>query len=249
MKMEKIVVNNVSKKFSMESKRNTNTLQRIVSILMGKENKSYLWALRNVSFSVKSQEIVGIIGYNGSGKSTLLKIISGIYTKDCGSIKTKGKVVPILGAGTGLNNRLTMKDNIYLLGTFLGLSQKEIKIRFNDIVNFSGLGNFVNTKLYKFSSGMMKRLAFSISVHSDPEVLLLDEVFEVGDKNFKIIAAKKIHELAKKGSSIIFVTHNIDNIKLQCDRVIWLHKGKILMTGKPKLVCHKYMTTELSPSL
>lgn len=239
--MERIIVRNVSKRFNIGLKKKQSTLQRIVSILPGEGPKRYIWALRNLSFSANSGEIVGIIGYNGSGKSTLLRVISGIYKEDCGSIETKGKVVSVLGMGAGFNERFTMKDNIYLTCTLLGMSRREIKRRFNGIVDFTGIGQFLNTELYKFSSGMVQRLSFSIAVHCDLEVLLLDEVFEVGDKNFRKLTAKKICELAKEGATVLFVSHEIVNILDYCDRVIWIHNGEIVMEGEPKRVCSAYM--------
>jgi len=196
--------------------------------------------LREISFSVEGGEVVGIVGENGSGKSTLLRIIAGIYDRDGGEVKTKGKIIPLINLNIGLMDRLTMEDNIYLCCGLFGLSRKETKRSFDSIVEFSELINFVNTKIYQFSEGMKQRLSFSIAVHCNPDILLLDEVFEVGDEDFKIKSANKIKDFVKSGVTVLLVSHELQLIERYCDRAIWLDKGSIVKQGKAQEVVERY---------
>ncbi|MDP3027430.1 MAG: ATP-binding cassette domain-containing protein, partial [Nanoarchaeota archaeon] len=181
-KEEGIIVEHISKTFQIGFKKHQSALERFISLFSGKEPKKIIQALKDVSFTAEKGEIVGIIGENGSGKSTLLRVIAGIYDKDEGKIITRGKIISVINLRVGLQDRLTMKDNIYLCCSLFGLSQKDIKKNFSLIVEFTELENFVNTKIYQFSEGMKQRLAFSIAIHCNPDILLLDEVFEVGDE-------------------------------------------------------------------
>lgn len=237
--MERIIVENVSKKFQIGFKKHQSALARFVSLFSGKEPKKTLVALKEISFKVKEGEILGIIGKNGSGKSTLLRVIAGIYDAE-GKIITEGKIISLINLNIGMQSRLTMKDNIFLCCSLFGLSQKEIKQKFNSIVNFSELESFVDTKLYQFSNGMLERLAFAIAIHCNPNILLLDEVFEVGDENFKKKSANKIKELTKKEVTVMLVSHDLKMIEKYCERVIWLDKGKVKKEGKTKEVIEKY---------
>ena len=234
--MERIILDNVSKKFWIGVKKNQNSLQQIISLISGREPKKNFFALKEVSFSVHEKEIVGIIGKNGSGKSTLMRIISRIYKKDSGKIFSQGKILPMIGLYLALNPRLTMKDNIFLTGLLVGMSQNEIKMKYKSIVEYAGLGNFENTKIYQFSEGMKQRLAFSIAIHTDSDIYLLDEVFEVGDEDFKKKSAETLRRKAEKGASIIFVTHDLEMIKKYCNKIIWLEKGKIKKIGGKEVV-------------
>jgi len=238
--MERIIVDNAGKKFKIGFIKSQSALARLVSLLSGREPKKIIWALKDVSLKINPQEVVGIIGENGSGKSTLLRCISKIYKTDAGKIKTNGKIISLIGLDIGMQHRLTMKDNIYLCCSLFGLSRQEIKQKFDSVIKFSELQQFVNTKLYQFSEGMKQRLAFSIAVHCEPEILLLDEVFEVGDEKFKEKSANKIKELVKKGVSVILVSHNLSIIEKHCDRAILLAKGSIKKEGKTKEVLRAY---------
>lgn len=238
--MERIIVENVSKKFKIGFKKNQSALARFVSLFSGIEPKRIIWALKEVSFSVSSEKIVGIVGKNGSGKSTLLRIIAGIYDVDSGKVSTNGKIVSLINLSMGLKEKLMMEDNIYICCSLLGLSIKEIKKRFNSIVEFSELGNFIDTKIYQFSEGMKQRLAFSIAIHCYPDILLLDEVFEVGDKEFKVKSTKKIKEFTKNGTTVLLVSHGLDIVERYCDRVIWLDEGRIVRIGDTKEVLNEY---------
>jgi len=238
--MQRIIVKNVSKKFKIGFEKNQGILAKFISFLSGKTPQRILQVIDNISFNVETGKIVGIIGKNGSGKSTLLRIIAGIYNKETGQINTHGKIVPLINLYSGLNERLTLKDNIYLYSSLFKLSLKEIKEKFNSMVGFSELKDFVNTKVYQFSGGMKQRLAFSIAVHCNPDILLLDEVFEIGDEIFKHKSANKIKELTKNGVSVLLASHELWIIEKYCDRVIWIDKGKIVKQGDPKNIIEEY---------
>lgn len=240
MEEKRIIAEKLGKKFKIGFVKSQGALARLVALLSGREARRTIWALNGVSLIVNQGEIVGVIGKNGSGKSTLLRCISKIYKADAGKIKTKGKIISLIGLDIGMQHRLTMKDNIFLCCSLFGLSKQEIKKRFQDIVKFSELQDFVNTKLYQFSEGMKQRLAFSIAISCSPEILLLDEVFEVGDENFKEKSARKIKELVKKGVSVMLVSHDLNIIEKHCDRVILLAKGSIKKEGKIRKVLRAY---------
>jgi ABC-type polysaccharide/polyol phosphate transport system ATPase subunit len=237
---KKIIVENISKKFKIGFKKHQSALERVIDLFSGKEPKRTIQALKDISFIVKKGEIVGIIGENGSGKSTLLRTIAGIYQQDEGRILTNGKVISLINLRIGLQDRLTMKDNIFLVSSFFGLSYKEIKEKYNLIVGFAELDSFVNTKIYQFSEGMKQRLAFSIAIHCNPEILLLDEVFEVGDESFRKKSGDKIKEFVKGGGSVILVSHHLNIVEKYCGKVIWLEKGKIKKEGKTKKIIKEY---------
>lgn len=239
--MKRIIVNNLSKKFKIGTKRNQNALSRFISIFSGRETKKEILALRNISFEAESGDVIGLIGKNGSGKSTLLRAIARIYDKDEGEIITTGNLISIINLNIGLKERLTMKDNISFCCSIFGLSTKQIQERFNSIVEFAELKEFVDTKLYQFSNGMLQRLAFSIAAHCNPDILLLDEVFEVGDETFKKKSAEKIKELVAKGASVLLVSHDLDIIKRYCNKIIWLDNGKKIMEGKSNEIIKNYL--------
>jgi len=171
----------------------------------------------------------------------LLRIIAGIYKKDKGIVQTKGNIIPLISLKAALRDRLVMKDNIYFLGSLLGLSQKEIREKFNMIVDFAGLEKFVKTKIYQFSDGMKQRLAFSIAIHCNPEILLFDEVFAGGDEDFRNKSSDAIKKLLKKGCSALLVSHNLDLIKSNCNRTIWMEKGEIIKQGDSEKVIKEYI--------
>ena len=240
-----IIVKNISKKFKIGFEKNQGILARIISVFSGKEPKKDLEALKDVSFEVDSGELLGIIGNNGSGKSTLLRVIAGIYRQTGGEISINGKIVSLINLGAAMKVRLTMKDNIYLMGSMLGMSNYEIKNKLRLIVDFSGLKDFLNTKIYQFSSGMIQRLVFSIAVHSNPDILLLDEVFEVGDEDFKKKSVQKNKELAGNGASIILVSHDLEMIRKYCTRALWMNKGKIVKMGNAQEVIENYLKADV----
>lgn len=238
--MQRIILKNVSKKFKIGFEKNQGTLARFVSLFSGRETKKTIQVLNNISFSARAGEVIGIIGKNGSGKSTLLKIIAEIYNKDGGEIKTNGKITSLINLNTGLKERLTMKDNVVLCCSLFGLSKKEIKKIFNSIIELSELRDFINTKIYQFSEGMKQRLAFAIAVYSRPEILLLDEVFEIGDESFKEKSVAKIKNLVEQGATVLLVSHDLNLIKEHCHRLIWLEKGHLVKQGRPQEIIKEY---------
>ncbi len=246
----KIIIDSVNKKFRRDYKKNEGILARLLSFL-NENDKIEFNALKNISFKVNEGEIFGVIGKNGSGKSTLLRVIAGIYKPDSGSIKTRGEIVYLTGFDHGLQRKLTMRENIYLLGILRGLSKKEINEKFDEIVDFSGLREYLDAKVYQFSTGMINRLSFSITffciVHKNPGIILIDEVFGVGaDIDFREKSLKKMEELIKKGSSVILASHDLELIKKYCDKVIWLDNGYIVKIGKGEEIINHYMKSENS---
>ena len=239
-KGDRIIVKNVSKKFRIGRKPQS-SLARFISIFSGKEPKKNFLALKNVSFNVEKGEILGLIGDNGSGKSSLLRIIAGIYDSDEGSIYTDGKIISLINLFIGLQERLTMRDNIYMCCSLFGLYREDIGKRFYSIVEFAELESFLNTKLYQFSDGMLQRLAFSIAIHCDPEILLIDEVFEVGDEEFREKSSRRIREIVRNGGSVILISHDMNMIRKYCDRALWLDDGKIKEIGRPKEIIGGYL--------
>lgn len=236
-KVVRVVVKNVTKRFCRKIKKiEKSTLAKIVSLVSINESDKEFKALNRVSFNISAGEIFGMIGKNGSGKSTLLKIIAGVYSPDSGLVKTRGKLIYITGFGQGLKPKLTMKENIYLMGSVLGLSKTEIDKKLDKIVKFSGLKDYLYTKVDKFSSGMVTRLGFSISIycfsHHKPDILIIDEAFGGGgDITFQDKAAKKMEELIKCGATVIMASHSLALVKKHCNRVVLLDKGKIVKEG------------------
>ncbi len=234
--MKRIQVKNLSKDFKIGARKSQGALAHFTSFFSGKNYKRNISVLKEVNFSVESGDIVGIIGNNASGKSTLLRLIAGIYKEDSGEIKTNGKIISLLNLNIGLKDKLTMKDNIYLCASLFGLSRKEIKESFASIVGFSELRDFINTKIYQFSEGMKQRLSFSIAVHCKPDILLLDEIFEIGDAKFKTKSVEKIKELTRKEASVILVSHELWMIEKYCNKVLYLDKSRIAGKGGIEIV-------------
>ncbi|MFH1358800.1 MAG: ATP-binding cassette domain-containing protein [archaeon] len=241
----RIRLKEVVKVFDLNSKANKSALENTLSFL-GKKEKNKFVVLNDINLEVKPGENIGLIGKNGSGKSTLLRVIAGIYRIDKGEVEVSGELVYLTGFGYGLKPKLTMTENIFLSGSLMGLGQDSIKQRFDEIVEFSGLKDYLDTKLFKFSTGMQIRLASSIVlhcvVHRNPDILLIDEVLGAGaDTNYQEKALRKMEELLKGGASVVFVSHNLEAVKEYCDRVIWLEKGKVVMEGNPEEVTDAYL--------
>jgi len=239
-----INVENISKKFKIGKKKNP-ALAIVLSLLKKKGKSRELRVLDSISFQVMEGEIFGVIGRNGSGKSTLLRTIAGIYLPDSGNIETNGKVFYLSGLDAGLTPKLTMRENIFLVCSILGLTKSETNRIFDKIVEFSGLKTFLDTEVEKFSSGMTSRLNYSITIHClehhDPDILLLDEVFGAGgDANFQEKATAKMEELIKGGATVILVSHSLDVIEKHCHRAILLEQGRILKEDTPKKVIEEY---------
>jgi ABC-type polysaccharide/polyol phosphate transport system ATPase subunit len=245
--MERIFLDKISKEFTVDAK-NKRALEGISSFFnrqIKRQDKTKIQVLKNISFSAQAGEKIGIIGKNRSGKSTLLRTIAGIYTADSGQIKTNGKIVYLDGLAPGLKNRLTMRENIYLIGSLWGFSQKDIKSKLNTIIEFSELGEFINTKIFQFSAGMVARFSFSATIHfvehSNPDIMLLDEVFSAGaDKDFQIKAIQKMENLIKGGTTALLINHDLGLIKNYCHRAIWIDNGQIVKDGLPQEICDAY---------
>ena len=240
MSENSINVKNVSKKFRLYHEKRTTLFESIVGSVNRKPHYEILQVLDDISFNVKKGESFGIVGRNGSGKTTLLRILSNIYQPDCGSIETKGIVVPVLALGLGFHPDLTAITNIYQSSILLGISKKQIKEKIDDIIKFAELEKFADTKIKNFSSGMAMRLAFSTAVQVDPAVLLLDEVMAVGDINFQKKCLDVMLDFKKRGKSIVLVSHGPDSIQSFCDRAMFIKDGSIDIIGKPDEVIDSY---------
>jgi ABC-type polysaccharide/polyol phosphate transport system ATPase subunit len=235
-----IQVNNVSKTFRIPHEKIASLRGAFVN-LFKKNSYEEFKALDDVSFEVKKGEFFGIIGRNGSGKSTLLKILAGIYEADKGKTKINGLISPFLELGIGFNPELSGRDNIYLNASVLGLSRKQIDKKFNDIVAFSELERFIDQKLKNYSSGMQVRLAFSVSIHANRDILLMDEVLAVGDANFQQKCISEFNKYKKLGKTVILVTHDMLTVQKYCDRAMLLRNGKVEMVGDPQKVGNRYI--------
>lgn len=236
-----IKVKNVSMKFNLGIEKGFSLKQGFVDFFKGKKKqKNEFWALTDVDFEVKKGEVVGFIGSNGAGKSTLLKVIAGVMKPTKGSIEVGGNICPMIELGAGFDFDLTARENIYLNGAVMGYSKSFIDEKFNDIVEFSELQDFLEVPVKNFSSGMVARLAFSIATVVDPEILIVDEILSVGDLAFQQKSENKMRSMIGGGTTVLFVSHSITQIQKICDRVIWLEHGKIQMIGESKEVCEAY---------
>ena len=235
-----IEVNDISMGFRMDMNKVTSLKEWVVTWLKKKQKYQMFWALQDVSFNVQKGQVVGIIGRNGSGKSTLLKIISGLYPPTKGNVKVQGRIVPMLELGSGFDPELTGRENVYLNGAILGYSESFLKEKFDDILEFSELGSFIDMPLKTYSSGMMMRLAFSVATIVQPEILIVDEILAVGDEAFQQKSRAKMMELMSGGTTVLYVSHSLDQIRELCNKVIWLDHGQIKMQGDTKEVCDAY---------
>jgi ABC-2 type transport system ATP-binding protein len=240
-----ISVKNISKKFSIPHER-MNTLKGAFVNIFRKKTYESFYALKDISFEVKKGEFLGIIGRNGSGKSTLLKILAGVYVADEGKVDIHGLISPFLELGIGFNPELSGRDNVYLNATVLGLTRKEIDKKFDSIVAFSELKRFIDQKLKNYSSGMSVRLAFSVAIHANREILLMDEVLAVGDSNFQRKCINEFEKYKKLGKTVILVTHDIQTVIEYCDRVILINNGEIIKIGEPQKVVLEYQELNMS---
>ena len=228
---KKYVIKHVTKKPDDKKERAKLALYNLTHPKQANQKEDF-WALNGVNFEVKQGEKVGIIGKNGAGKSTLLKIISRITEPTDGKIEFYGKISSMLEVGTGFNRELTGRENIYLNGAILGMTRAEIDAKFDDILEFSEVGKFIDTPVKRYSSGMFVRLAFAVASHLDPDILLVDEVLAVGDTRFQKKCIQKMRSIADSGKTILFVSHQMNTIRQLCDRVIVLKEGKVIYDGE-----------------
>lgn len=239
--MENIVeVKNVTMRFRMGNVPINSLKEYVTASIKGNLKHNEFIALDNVSFSVKKGETLGLIGTNGAGKSTTLKLIAGILKPTEGSITVKGNIIPMLELGAGFDLELTGKENIYLNGAILGYSKEYIDSKFNEIIEFSELGDFIEVPVRSYSSGMMSRLAFSIASVMQPEILIVDEILSVGDAKFQEKSGNRMKELMSGGTTVLFVSHSIGKIEELCSKVVWLDHGKVVDYGDAIEVCQKY---------
>ena len=206
-----------------------------------KSSKELFWALKGISFDIKKGECVGVIGKNGAGKSTLLSLLLGVSFPTKGTITMKGRRTPLLALGAGFHPDISGRENIIINGILLGHTKKEIMKKSEEIIKFSEIEEFIDMPVRTYSNGMYMRLAFAVAIHTDPEILLIDEILSVGDEFFQIKSGEAIKKLINKGVTTVFVSHSMDAIKSICSRVIWLEHGVIKADGKPDEVVAQYL--------
>ncbi|MDQ0244812.1 ABC-type polysaccharide/polyol phosphate transport system ATPase subunit [Bacillus fengqiuensis] len=235
-----IEVNNVSMKFNIGTERIYSLKEYFIKSMKRQLHFEEFWALKGVSFKIEKGQVFGMVGLNGAGKSTLLKIIAGVLKPTVGSAKINGTIAPLIELGAGFDMELTARENVFLNGAVLGYSEKLLKEKFNEIIDFAELHDFVDVPLKNFSSGMVARLAFSVATLVEPDILILDEILSVGDHHFKEKSGKRIKKMMENGVTVIFVSHSIDEVRNLCDRVLWLDRGKLKMLGDAETVCSLY---------
>lgn len=235
-----IEVKNVSMRFRMANDNIRSIKEYVVQMLRGKIKYNEFEAMKDVSFDVMPGEVVGLVGHNGAGKSTTLKVISGILKPSEGSVNVRGNIAPMLELGSGFDYDMTGRENIFLNGAILGYSEAFLKSKYDEIVEFSEIGQFIDIPLRNYSSGMIARLAFSIATVVVPEVLIVDEVLSVGDANFQQKSYNRMMELMHGGTTVLFVSHSLPQIRSMCNRVVWLDHGQVKMFGDTQTVCDAY---------
>lgn len=243
-------IDNVTMRFNLGIEKGLSFKQLFVDLFnkekrKQKRKKEEFYALTDVSFKVKKGEVVGFVGSNGAGKSTLLKVVAGVMKPTKGKVKVNGNICPMIELGAGFDMELTAKENIYLNGAILGYSKEFIESKFEEIVEFSELREFLDVPVRNFSSGMVARLAFSVATVVDPEILIVDEILSVGDLAFQQKSEQKMRSMIGGGTTVLYVSHSLDSIKSLCDSVVWLDHGKIIEQGDAKTVCKHYIESTL----
>lgn len=234
-----IIVNNVTKTFNVFYDK-TNTLKEKL-LFWNRSKKEVRTVLKDISLTIKKGEVVGLIGVNGSGKSTLLKLMTKIIYPNKGTVETRGKLTSLLELGAGFHPDFSGRENIYFNSSIFGLTRKEIDKRIDDIIEFSELKDFIDNPVRTYSSGMYMRLAFSVAINVDAEILLIDEILSVGDQHFQEKCFKKIEDLKKQGKTIVFVSHGMGTVERFCTRAVWLNNGIIQKDGETKEVIEEYL--------
>lgn len=240
-----IKVNDVSMRFNLGIEKNFSLKQFFVDVLSPKKRKdrkqkTEFWALNDVSFEVEKGEVVGFVGSNGAGKSTLLKVIAGVMKPTKGNVEIGGNICPMIELGAGFDMDLTARENIFLNGAVLGYTKQFIEQKFDEIVAFSELQDFLDVPVRNFSSGMVARLAFSVATIVEPEILIVDEILSVGDIAFQQKSENKMRSMIGGGTTVLFVSHSIEQIKKLCNRVVWLDHGNVKEIGLAEEICEKY---------
>ena len=233
-------VEHINMQFKLSGVKYDTLKERFIGLFKRNKKKAKkLTVLEDVSFEIKKGESLGVIGHNGAGKSTLLKIVAGIYQPTAGTVQTNGKIM-LLNIGAGFDMEANAEENIYLNGAILGFTRKQMQEKFESIIEFSELREFMKMPLKNYSSGMISRLGFAIAINIDPDLLLVDEVLSVGDANFQKKCQAKIDEFKEKGVSFMFVSHNIVQVRRICEKTIWIENSKVMAYGDTKEVCDKY---------
>ncbi len=242
-----ITLSNVSMKFNLGIEKNFSFKQLFVTTLSFKKKpkKEEFWALRDINIHINKGEVIGFVGSNGAGKSTLLKIVSGVMKPTKGKVVVNGVISPMIELGAGFDAELTARENIFLNAAILGYSEKIIKDKFQEIVDFSELHDFLDVPIKNFSSGMTARLAFSIATIVEPEILIVDEILSVGDINFQEKSKRKMQQMIGGGTTVLFVSHSLDAIKNICTKAVWLEQGLVKMIDKPDIVCDAYYKQQM----
>lgn len=239
-----IKVDHVSMRFNLGIDKGFSLKQLFVDVLSGKYRKKRkesndFWALSDVSFDIAPGEVVGLIGSNGAGKSTMLKVVAGVLKPTKGSVTAYGNICPMIELGAGFDNELTARENIFLNGAIMGYSKAFIESKFDEIVEFSELQDFLDVPVRNYSSGMVARLAFSVATIVDPEILIVDEILSVGDIAFQAKSEAKMLNMIRGGTTVLYVSHSLESIKRLCDKVIWLDHGTVLKIGDTS-ICDEY---------
>lgn len=248
-----INIKNVSMKFNLGIDKGFSIKQGFVNLFDPKirkkrkqeKEKNMFWALKDVSFHINRGEVVGLIGSNGAGKSTLLKVVSGVMKPTVGSVEVNGFVSPMIELGAGFDDELTARENIFLNGSILGYQKDFLEKKFDEIVEFSELKDFLDVPVKNFSSGMVAKLAFSIATIVEPEILIVDEILSVGDIKFQEKSEKKMMELIEGGTTVLYVSHSLESIRELCTKVVWLEHGQIVDIGDPEKICNAYYKKQL----
>lgn len=243
-----IKLDHVSMKFNLGIEKEFSIKQAFVNFFSFKRKKKKpeeFWALKDISFDVKKGEVIGLIGSNGAGKSTMLKVVSGVMKPTKGKVTVSGVISPMIELGAGFDGNLTARENIYLNGAILGYSKEFLDDKFDEIVEFSELKDFLEVPVKNFSSGMTAKLAFSIATVVNPEILIVDEILSVGDIKFQEKSKNKMLEMIRGGTTVLYVSHSLEAIRDLCTRVIWLEHGEIVEIGEPDEICDHYYKKQM----
>ena len=235
-----IVVTDVSMRFNMAKEKVDNLKEFLIKKTKGSLRFEEFYALKNVSLTVEKGSVCGVVGLNGSGKSTLMKIIAGVMKPTQGTVKTYGAIAPLIELGAGFDMDLTARENIFLNGAVLGFDKKFIREKFDEIIEFSEMREFLDVPMKNYSTGMVTRVAFAIATVTDPDILIADEILSVGDFLFQEKCERRIEEMIGNGTTVLLVNHNVEQVERLCDHAIWLNKGEVIMDGSPDEVCDAY---------